>query len=83
MFHPNGLYLFNIFCSHRLILVHLLWKSRRTLSDMQKINKAVVTFPHIHRQHKEEKEEEEEEEKKNAKIRTRAVSFSTQKLIVW
>ena len=81
MFHPNGLYLFNIFCSHRLILVHLLWKNRRTLSDyMQKKSKPFVTFPHIHRQH--EEEEEKKKKKKKAKFRTWAVSFSTQKFLL-
>ena len=59
MFHTNLLYLFNIFCSPRLILVHLFWKSRRTLSDyMQKMNKP-FTVSTIHRQ----KEEGEEEKK--------------------
>ena len=47
MFHTNLLYLFNIFCSPRLILVHLFWKSRRTLSDyMQKMNKPFTISTH-------------------------------------
>ena len=57
---------------------------------MQKINKPFVTFPHIHRQHDEEKEEKTKNQKKkkktkkkHAKIRTWAVSFSTQKLLLW
>ena len=52
LFHVSPiLVVFNIFCSHRLILVHLFWKSRGTLSDyVQKMNKLFVTFPHIHSQ---------------------------------
>ena len=47
MFHTNLLYLFNIFCSPRLILAHLFWKSRRTLSDyMQKMNKPFTISTH-------------------------------------
>ena len=47
MFHTNCLYLFNIFCSPRLILVHLFWESRRTISDyMQKMNKPFIISTH-------------------------------------
>ena len=46
MFHTKLLYLFNIFCSPRLILVHLFWKSKTLSVYMQKMNKPFTISTH-------------------------------------